>query len=117
MPGQDAAADRRRDRGIDVQRPQRTGPGGGPGAGPAGGDDLGGGQRAQPDALSEQDEDGEQQEERLPVLPDPLPREAERALAAFGLLGEGAEPVFAPWRAVPTGRGCCWPCPRWRPPG
>jgi len=68
---------------------------------PAGGDDLSGGQRAQPDALSEQDEDGEQQEERLPVLPDPLPREAERALAAFGLLGEGAEPVFAPGARYP----------------
>jgi len=68
---------------------------------PAGGDDLSGGQRAQADALSEQDEDGEQQEERLPVLPDPLPREAERALAAFGLLGEGAEPVFAPGARYP----------------
>src|SRR5260221_7988053 len=34
-------------------------------------------------------------EERLPVLPDPVPREGERALARWGLLGEGAEPVFA----------------------
>ena len=83
---------------------------------PAGGDDLGGGQRAQPDALSEQDEDGERQEERLPVLPDPLPREADRALAAFGLLGR------APSRCSRPGRGsrwpgCCWPCPRSRPTG
>src|SRR5712691_5761446 len=31
----------------------------------------------------------------LPVLPDPLPRDGERALARFGLLGEGAAPVFA----------------------
>jgi transposase-like protein len=30
----------------------------------------------------------------LPVLPDPVPRDAERALARFGLLGEGAAPVF-----------------------
>jgi hypothetical protein len=30
----------------------------------------------------------------LPVLPDPLPRDGERALARFGLLGEGAAPVF-----------------------
>src|SRR5712692_457500 len=68
---------------------------------PAGGDALGGGQPAQPDALSEQDEGGEQQEERLLVLPDPLPRGAERALARFGLLGEGAEPVFAPGARYP----------------
>jgi transposase-like protein len=31
----------------------------------------------------------------LPVLPDPVPRDGERALARFGLLGEGADPVFA----------------------
>src|SRR5258705_13911569 len=67
----------------------------------AGGGALGGGQRAQPDALGEQDEDGEQQEERLLVLPDPLSRDAERALARFGLLGEGAEPVFAPGPRYP----------------
>ena len=30
----------------------------------------------------------------VPVLPDPVPRDAERALARWGLLGEGAEPVF-----------------------
>ena len=33
--------------------------------------------------------------EPLPVLPDPVPRDGERALARWGLLGEGAEPVFA----------------------
>jgi transposase len=33
-------------------------------------------------------------EEPLPVLPDPVPRDGERALARWGLLGEGAEPVF-----------------------
>ena len=33
-------------------------------------------------------------QDTLPVLPDPVPREAERALARFGLLGEGAAPVF-----------------------
>ena len=32
--------------------------------------------------------------DELPVLPDPVPRDAERALARFGLLGEGAAPVF-----------------------
>src|SRR6185437_8271081 len=31
----------------------------------------------------------------LPVLPDPVPREADRALARWGLPGEGAGPVFA----------------------
>jgi transposase-like protein len=30
----------------------------------------------------------------VPVLPDPVPRDAERALARWGLLGEGAVPVF-----------------------
>ena len=33
--------------------------------------------------------------EPLPVLPDPVPRDGERVLARWGLLGEGAEPVFA----------------------
>ena len=37
----------------------------------------------------------------LPVLPDPVPRDGERALARFGLLGEGAVPVFAPGAKVP----------------
>ena len=30
----------------------------------------------------------------VPVLPDPVPRDGERALARWGLLGEGAAPVF-----------------------
>ncbi len=30
----------------------------------------------------------------VPVLPDPVPRDAERALSRWGLLGEGAGPVF-----------------------
>ena len=39
--------------------------------------------------------------ELLPVLPDPVPRDAERALARFGLLGEGAVPVFTPGARYP----------------
>ena len=39
--------------------------------------------------------DGEAADEPLPVLPDPVSRDGERALARWGLLGEGAEPVFA----------------------
>ena len=39
--------------------------------------------------------------ETLPVLPDPVPRDAERALARFGLLGEGAAPVFTPGARYP----------------
>jgi transposase len=35
------------------------------------------------------------------VLPDPVPRDAERALARWGLLGEGAEPVFTPGARYP----------------
>src|SRR5579859_531674 len=37
----------------------------------------------------------------VPVLPDPVPREAERALARWGLLGEGAVPVFTPGARYP----------------
>jgi hypothetical protein len=39
--------------------------------------------------------------EALPVLPDPVPRDTERALARFGLLGEGAAPVFTPGARYP----------------
>jgi transposase-like protein len=39
--------------------------------------------------------------EALPVLPDPVPRDGERALARFGLLGEGAVPVFTPGARYP----------------
>ena len=41
------------------------------------------------------------QQDTLPVLPDPVARDAERALARFGLLGEGAVPVFAPGARYP----------------
>ena len=44
--------------------------------------------------------DGREQE-ALPVLPDPVPRDGERAAARFGLLGEGAVPVFAPGARYP----------------
>ena len=37
----------------------------------------------------------------VPVLPDPVPRDAERVLARWGLLGEGAAPVFAPGARYP----------------
>jgi transposase len=39
--------------------------------------------------------------ELLPVLPDPAGRDGERALARFGLLGEGAAPVFIPGARYP----------------
>jgi hypothetical protein len=35
------------------------------------------------------------------VLPDPVPRDGERALARWGLLGEGAAPVFTPGARYP----------------
>jgi transposase-like protein len=35
------------------------------------------------------------------VLPDPVPRDAERVLARWGLLGEGAVPVFTPGARYP----------------
>ena len=37
----------------------------------------------------------------VPVLPDPVPRDDERALARWGLLGEGAGPVFTPGARYP----------------
>jgi len=45
--------------------------------------------------------DGETAGGPLPVLPDPVPRDGERVLARWGLLGEGAEPVFAPGARYP----------------
>jgi len=37
----------------------------------------------------------------VPVLPDPVPRDGERALARWGLLGESAAPVFTPGARYP----------------
>ena len=37
----------------------------------------------------------------LPVLPDPVARDGERVVARFGLLGEGAAPVFRPGARYP----------------
>ena len=56
----------------------------------AGGDNAG--QDSTPD---QQDGQTAAADGPLPVLPDPVPRDGERALARWGLLGEGAEPVFA----------------------
>ena len=39
--------------------------------------------------------------EVLPVVPDPVSRDGERALARFGLLGEGAVPSFTPGARYP----------------
>ncbi len=74
-----------------VLRPARPAAGGADGV-PAGrdlaGTDTGmGAAEPEPDALA--------------VLPDPVPRDAERALARFGLLGEGAAPVFTPGARYP----------------
>jgi transposase len=59
------------------------------GQGPAGGD---AGQDSGPD---QGDGGTAASDEPLPVLPGPVPRDAERALARWGLIGEGADPVFA----------------------
>ena len=45
--------------------------------------------------------DGGGQGAAVPVLPDPVPRDGERALARWGLLGEGAGPVFTPGARYP----------------
>jgi transposase len=80
------------------------------GQAPAAGDDDAG----QDSAPDQRDGGTAAPGEPLPVLPDPVPRDGERALARWGLLGEGAEPVFTPGARWP---GCCWRCPRWRAPG
>jgi hypothetical protein len=80
----------------NVLRPAGAGGGDGPGAGagPAA-DPAAGGQAA----AGEETAGGQQ--DTLPVLPDPVARDAERALARFGLLGEGAAPVFTPGARYP----------------
>jgi len=66
-------------------------------------------------------DDDERPGAAVPVLPDPVPRDAERALAQWGLLGEGAVPVFTAGARYPLaglllalpaleGTGC------WTPP-
>ena len=62
----------------------------------AGGDDAG-----QDSAPDQQDDEATAAGGPLPVLPDPVPRDGERALARWGLLGEGAEPVFVPGARYP----------------
>ncbi len=59
-----------------------------PGGGAAGPGDAAGAAGGQPGA-------GEDAAGALPVLPDPVGRGGERAAARWGLLGEGAVPVFA----------------------
>ncbi len=70
---------------------------------PAGGDRPGqgavAGPAADPAAAGEETAGGQQ--ETLPVLPDPVARDGERVLARFGLLGEGAAPVFTPGARYP----------------
>ena len=45
--------------------------------------------------------DDEVGRDAVPVLPDPVLRDGERALARWGLLGEGAAPVFTPGARYP----------------
>ena len=90
-----------------VLRPARPAAGGADGA-PAGQDPADAGSAdtdlADADAgagFADTDSAGFAEPEALPVLPDPVPRDAERALARFGLLGEGAAPVFTPGARYP----------------
>ena len=72
----------------NVLRPSRApaGKGSAPAAGRAAADADAGGEQAGEEPPAGNDPP--------PVLPDPVARDGERALARFGLLGEGAEPVF-----------------------
>jgi transposase len=62
-----------------------------------------GGQPAAADESADLDgrDDGAGQGAVVPVLPDPVPRDGERVLARWGLLGEGAGPVFTPGARYP----------------
>ena len=54
------------------------------------------------DSTGEDAGDGEQDPAApVPVLPDPVGRDGERVLARWGLLGEGAVPVFTPGARYP----------------
>ena len=54
------------------------------------------------DSTGEDAGDGEQDPAApVPVLPDPVGRDGERVLARWGLLGEGAGPVFTPGARYP----------------
>ncbi len=55
----------------------------------------------EPLTAEEPSAEAEEPDGALPVLPDPVPRDAERALARFGLLGEGAAPAFTPGARYP----------------
>ncbi len=60
-----------------------------------------GGGTGQDSAPEQPDGEKAAADEPLPVLPDPVPRDGERALARWGLLGEGAGPVFTPGARYP----------------
>jgi hypothetical protein len=64
----------------------------------AGQDRAGGGEAA---GLGGRDWERAGRDEAVPVLPDPVRRDGERALARWGLLGEGAGPVFTPGARYP----------------
>lgn len=68
-------------------------------AGPAGGGDGGGDGGGA--GLAGGGGDGRWEQEELPVLPGPVSRRDERVASRFGLLGEGADPVFS--------AGACYP--------
>jgi hypothetical protein len=57
--------------------------------------------RAAEDGAARDAGDGDAGRGVIAVLPDPVPRDGERVLARWGLLGEGAEPVFIPGARYP----------------
>ncbi len=72
-----------------------------PAAGSRDADGTGGVPAGQDSAETDTDIAGTPEPEALPVLPDPIPRDGERGLARFGLLGEGAAPAFTPGARYP----------------
>ena len=108
--GRRQGRDRRRDRGVGILGPQRA-PSGPPGRGrrprrpgprgTSGSTDTGSADTGSAETGPAGADAGVAEPEVLPVLPDPVPRDGERALARSGLLGEGAAPAFTPGARYP----------------
>jgi hypothetical protein len=70
-------------------------------AGRSGGEEPAGEEPGAGEPVREEEQGNAAGGEELPVLPDPVSRDAERAVARFGLLGEGAAPAFTPGARYP----------------
>jgi hypothetical protein len=74
-----------------------------------------GGEVGQGSGPDQRDGEAAAADEPLPVLPDPVPRDGERALAGRGCTARAPSRCSPPVPGIGW-PGCCWPCPRWRAP-